>query len=60
MPGHVKMAFPAGTAWLFNGRTYHVALHNESDEPRRVLIYDYGHFSMKCWQGYEPSPSLRA
>ena len=60
MPGHVTMAFPAGTAWLFNGRTYHAALDNDSDQTRRVLIYNYGHFWMKIWQGYEPSEALKA
>jgi ectoine hydroxylase-related dioxygenase (phytanoyl-CoA dioxygenase family) len=60
MPGHVKMAYPAGTAWLFNGRTYHAALHNSSDQRRQVLIYNYGHFFMKPWQGYEPSPAIQA
>jgi ectoine hydroxylase-related dioxygenase (phytanoyl-CoA dioxygenase family) len=60
MPGHVKMAHPAGTAWLFNGRTYHAALNNDSDTARRVLIYNYGHFWMKPWQGYEPSARIQA
>jgi phytanoyl-CoA hydroxylase len=60
MPGHVKMAFPAGTAWLFNGRMFHAALNNDSDQPRRMLIYNYGHFWMKIWQGYEPSEALKA
>jgi phytanoyl-CoA hydroxylase len=59
MPGHVRMAFPAGTAWLFNGRLYHAALPNASDDARRILIYNYGHFWMKVWQGYEPSERLR-
>jgi ectoine hydroxylase-related dioxygenase (phytanoyl-CoA dioxygenase family) len=58
MPGHVRMAFPAGTAWLFNGRTYHAALDNRSDTARRLLIYNYGHFWMKVWPGYEPSQRL--
>jgi phytanoyl-CoA hydroxylase len=56
----VKMAFPAGTAWLFNGRMFHAALNNDSDQPRRMLIYNYGHFWMKIWQGYEPSEALKA
>jgi phytanoyl-CoA hydroxylase len=56
MPGHARMAFPAGTAWLFNGRMYHAALDNDSDQPRRMLIYNYGHFWMKVWSGYAPSP----
>jgi len=58
MPGHVRMAHPAGTAWLFNGRVYHAALSNRSPTPRRVLIYNYGHFWMKIWPGYEPSERL--
>lgn len=58
MPNHVRMAHPAGTAWLFNGRIYHAALDNDSDQPRRVLIYNYGHFWMKVWDGYAPSERL--
>src|SRR6266542_346173 len=27
---------------------------------RRILIYNYGHFWMKIWQGYEPSEALKA
>ncbi len=60
MPGHVKMAFPAGTIWFMHGRTYHAALPNASDATRRLLIYSYGHLWMKPWQGYEPSPELQA
>jgi ectoine hydroxylase-related dioxygenase (phytanoyl-CoA dioxygenase family) len=60
MPGHVKMAFPAGTIWFMHGRTYHAALPNLGDQPRRVLIYSYGHLWMKPWQGYEPSPRVQA
>jgi hypothetical protein len=26
---------------------------------RKVLIYNYGHFWMKVWPGYEPSERLR-
>ena len=58
MPGAIQMTGKAGDAYLFNGRTYHCAVNNESDNPRRVLIYNYGHFWMKIWQGYEPSPRL--
>jgi hypothetical protein len=58
MPGMVQMTGLAGTAYLFNGRVYHCAVNNESDRPRRVLIYNYGHFWMKQWEGYEPSPKL--
>jgi len=60
MPGHVKMAFPAGTAYLFNGRCYHAATPNRSEKPRRALIYNYGHHWMKIWPGYEPSEALLA
>jgi phytanoyl-CoA hydroxylase len=58
MPGHVKMAFPAGTAYLFNGRCYHAATPNRSEVARRVLIYNYGHHWMRIWPGYEPSAAL--
>jgi ectoine hydroxylase-related dioxygenase (phytanoyl-CoA dioxygenase family) len=60
MPCHVKMAYPAGTAYIFHCRLYHAASNNESDRYRRVLIYNYGHFWMKMWQGYEPSEALKA
>ncbi len=59
MPGHVRMAFPAGTAYFFNGRCFHAATDNDSDVERRALIYNYGHFWMKPWSGYEPSQRLR-
>jgi ectoine hydroxylase-related dioxygenase (phytanoyl-CoA dioxygenase family) len=59
MPGHVKMAWPAGTVYFFNGRLYHAASDNNSDQERRALIYNYGHFWMKPWQGYEPSARLQ-
>lgn len=58
MPGMVQMCGRAGTAYLFNGRTYHAAVNNNSDNPRRVLIYNYGHLWMKVWQGYAPSERL--
>lgn len=58
MPGAVQMTGKAGTAYLFNGRIYHAAVNNDSDLPRKVLIYNYGHFWMKMWQGYEPSQRL--
>jgi phytanoyl-CoA hydroxylase len=60
MPGHVCMTHPAGTAYLFNGRLFHAALNNHTDQPRRALVYNYGHIWMKIWQGYEPSEALRA
>ena len=59
-PGAVQMAGKAGDAYLFNGRVYHAAVNNDSDRPRRVLIYNYGHFWMKQWSGYEPSEALKA
>jgi len=58
MPGMVQMTGKAGTAYLFNGRVYHCAVNNDSDTPRKVLIYNYGHFWMKMWSGYEPSARL--
>ena len=60
MPGHVKMTYPAGTVWLMHGRTYHSAMPNSSDVPRRMLVYCYGHLWMKPWQGYEPSAAVQA
>jgi hypothetical protein len=60
MPGAVQMTGQAGDAYLFNGRVYHCAVNNEAERPRKVLIYNYGHFWMKMWPGYEPSPALRA
>lgn len=59
MPGAVQMSGKAGTAYLFNGRTYHAAVNNDSDQPRKVLIYNYGHHWMKIWPGYEPSQRLQ-
>ncbi|MGV3617263.1 MAG: phytanoyl-CoA dioxygenase family protein [Fimbriimonas sp.] len=58
MPGSFQMTGEAGTAYLFNGRVYHCAVNNDSDLPRKVLIYNYGHFWMKMWSGYEPSQRL--
>ena len=58
MPGSIQMTGKAGTAYLFNGRVYHCAVNNDSAFPRKVLIYNYGHFWMKMWQGYEPSQRL--
>ena len=54
----VTMTGKAGDAYLFNGRIYHRAANNASDRWRKVLIYNYGHFWMKVWQGYEPSARL--
>jgi phytanoyl-CoA hydroxylase len=58
MPGAVQMSGKAGTAYLFNGRTYHAAVNNDSEHARKVLIYNYGHHWMKIWPGYEPSATL--
>lgn len=58
MPGSVQMAGKAGTAYMFNGRIYHAAVRNESDNPRRVLIFNYGHLWMRQWSQYEPSQRL--
>lgn len=59
-PGATQMTGKAGDAYLFNGRVTHAAVNNDSDRPRRVLIYNYGHFWMKQWSGYEPSDALKA
>ncbi len=59
-PGAIQMTGKAGDAYLFNGRVYHAAVNNRSDHPRRVLIFNYGHFWMKQWSGYEPSEALKA
>ncbi len=58
MPGAIQMTGKSGDAYLFSGRVYHCAVNNDSDRPRRVLIYNYGHFWMKVWPGYEPSVRL--
>jgi phytanoyl-CoA hydroxylase len=54
----VQITGKAGDAYLFNGRIYHCAANNSSENWRKVLIYNYGHFWMKIWSGYEPSESL--
>jgi hypothetical protein len=59
-PGATQMTGKAGDAYLFNGRVYHAAVNNDSGRPRRVLIYNYGHFWMKQWSGYEPSEATKA
>jgi len=58
--GVTQMTGKAGDAYLFNGRCYHAAVNNDSDNARRVLIYNYGHRWMKMWPGYEPSEALMA
>jgi ectoine hydroxylase len=60
MPGHVKMAYPAGTIFFTHGRIYHAAMPNLSDIRRQVLVYSYGHSWMKPWQGYEPSAEVQS
>lgn len=56
----VKMALPAGSAYLITGRTYHSAGNNRSDRYRHLLIYTYGHKWMRMWDEYRPSPALAA
>jgi phytanoyl-CoA hydroxylase len=60
LPGAVKMALPAGSAYLITGRTYHSAGNNRSDVVRRLLIYTYGHKWMRMWDEYRPSEALAA
>jgi len=58
MPNGVRMALPAGTAYLMAGRTFHCVGNNLSELQRKLLIYTYGHKWMRIWDGYEPSPGL--
>ena len=58
LPGAVKMALPAGSAYMITGRTYHSAGNNRSDVIRRLLIYTYGHKWMRMWDEYRPSEAL--
>jgi ectoine hydroxylase-related dioxygenase (phytanoyl-CoA dioxygenase family) len=60
LPGAVKMALPAGWAYLITGRTYHSAGTNRSERWRHLLIYTYGHTWMRMWDEYRPSPALAA
>src|SRR6266545_3291292 len=60
LPGAVKMALPAGSAYLITGRTYHSAGNNRSDRYRHLLIYTYGHKWMRMWDEYRPSAELAA
>jgi ectoine hydroxylase-related dioxygenase (phytanoyl-CoA dioxygenase family) len=60
LPRAVKMALPAGSAYLITGRTYHSAGNNRSDRYRHLLIYTYGHKWMRMWEEYRPSPELEA
>ena len=60
LPGAVKMALPAGSAYLITGRTYHSAGNNRSDRYRHLLIYTYGHKWMRMWDEYRPSAALAA
>ena len=58
LPGAVRMALPAGSAYLITGRTYHSAGNNRSDRYRHLLIYTYGHKWMRMWDEYRPSADL--
>ncbi|HEX9945170.1 MAG TPA: phytanoyl-CoA dioxygenase family protein [Thermoanaerobaculia bacterium] len=60
LPGAVKMALPAGWAYMITGRTYHAAGNNRSGRYRHLLIYTYGHKWMRMWDEYRPSPALAA
>ncbi len=60
LPGAVKMALPAGSAYLITGRTYHSAGNNRSHRYRHLLIYTYGHKWMRMWDEYRPSAALAA
>lgn len=60
LPGAVKMALPAGSAYLITARTYHSAGTNRSNRYRHLLIYTYGHKWMRMWEEYRPSERLTA
>ncbi len=60
LPGALRMALPAGSAYLITGRTYHAAGNNRSDRYRHLLIYTYGHKWMRMWDEYRPSAELAA
>jgi ectoine hydroxylase-related dioxygenase (phytanoyl-CoA dioxygenase family) len=60
LPGALRMALPAGSAYLITGRTYHSAGNNRSGRHRHLLIYTYGHKWMRMWEEYRPSPALAA
>lgn len=60
LPGSLRLALPAGAAYVMAGRTWHCAGNNLSDLPRRLLIYNFGHKWMKPWDGYEPSDQVLA
>jgi ectoine hydroxylase-related dioxygenase (phytanoyl-CoA dioxygenase family) len=60
LPGALRMALPAGSAYLISGRTYHSAGNNRSDCYRHLLIYTYGHKWMRMWDEYRPSEALAA
>ncbi len=60
MPSSVRMALPAGSAYLMAGRTYHCVGNNLTDVERRLLIYTYGHKWMKVWDGYGHSAEVLA
>ncbi len=58
LPGAVKVALPAGSAYMITGRTYHSAGNNRADRYRHLLIYTYGHKWMRMWDEYRPSAKL--
>ncbi|HXO21398.1 MAG TPA: phytanoyl-CoA dioxygenase family protein [Thermoanaerobaculia bacterium] len=58
MPGHVRLACKAGSAYFYNGNLWHAPSNNRSDTVRRVLLFNYGHRWMRMWKGHEPSPWL--
>ena len=47
MPGMIKTAGKAGTALLFDTRTWHARTTNTSSEPRRCMTLNYCQFHHK-------------
>jgi ectoine hydroxylase-related dioxygenase (phytanoyl-CoA dioxygenase family) len=60
MPNCVRLACPAGSAYLFNGNLLHCPGNNRGAATRRVLLFNYGHRWMRMWKGHEPSAWLAA
>jgi len=58
MPGAVRLACKAGSAYFYSGSLWHSPSHNRSSVTRRMLLYNYGHRWMRMWKGHEPSAWL--
>jgi ectoine hydroxylase-related dioxygenase (phytanoyl-CoA dioxygenase family) len=59
MPGALRLACKAGSAYFFNGNLFHSPSNNRSPRTRRMLLFNYGHRFMRMWKGHEPSAWLQ-